>query len=109
MDLTATQNNSELEDIRAFLGMKKFYPKKKQITKLTSSSMHNSFSKEFKTLCNHKPTPIDNDKKYSCAAASHIWQENPTRVWNTYLNVTEQNVLIEELVDQTNPNTVRRI
>ena len=35
--------------------------------------------KEFKTLFINKPTPIDKNKKCSCAAASPVWEENPTK------------------------------
>ena len=71
-------NDSEKEDIKAFLEMKKFHGKKLQITKSKSSAMYNNCSKEFKTLFNHKSTPIDTNTSCSCAVASHIWQGTPT-------------------------------
>ena len=73
------QNESELEDMKTFVGMKKYYGKKSQVTTLTSSSMYKNCCKNFKTLFNHKPTPIDKNKECFCAAASPIWKENPTR------------------------------
>ena len=72
------QDESELEDMKIFVGMKKYYGKDRQVTRLTSSSMYRKFSKEFKTLFNHNPTPIEKKKHWSCAAGSPIWQENPT-------------------------------
>ena len=73
------QNESEIEDSRAFKGIKKYYGKYRQATRLTLSSMYKNCCKEFKTLFNHKPTPIEKKNYCSCAAASPIWEENPTR------------------------------
>ena len=73
------QNASELEDMKTFVGMKKYYGKDRQVTELTSSPMYRTCCKEFKTLFNHKPTPIEKKKHCSCAAASNIWEENPFR------------------------------
>ena len=72
------QNESELEDMKAFVRMKKYYGKDHQATKLSLSSLYKNCCKEFKTLFNHKPTPIDKNKKCFCAAANPIWEENPT-------------------------------
>ena len=74
-----TQNASELEDMKTFLGMKKYHGKNRQKTNLTLSSMYNNFQKEFKILSINEPTSIDKNKKCFCAAANPIWEENPTR------------------------------
>ena len=68
----------EIEDSEAFKEMKKYYGKDIQVTTLTSNSMYKTCSKDFKTLFNHTLTSIDKNKKYSCTAASPIWEENPT-------------------------------
>ena len=74
-----TQNASELEDMNTFLGMKKYYRNDRQATTLSFSSVYKSCKKEFHTLFINEPTPINKNKKCSCAAASPVWEENPTR------------------------------
>ena len=74
-----TQNESELEDIRFFKGMKKYYRKDRLKTTISFSSVYKSCNKEFTTLFINEPTPIDKNQKFSCAAASPVWKENPTR------------------------------
>ena len=73
------QHESEIEDIRAFKEMKKYYGKDRQVTELTSSPMYRTCCKEVKILFNHTLTSIDKNKKCSCSAASPIWEENLTR------------------------------
>ena len=59
MGLTeAKHDDSENKEIEAFLEMKKFYDKKRQISEPKSSAFYNKCSKEFKTLFNHKPPTI---------------------------------------------------
>ena len=73
------QNESELEDMKAFLGMRKYYRKDIQATTPSNSSLYNSCQKEFKILLNNKTTLIEKNKQCTCAAASPAWEENPTR------------------------------
>ena len=88
------QNESELEDMETFVGMKKYYGMNRQKTTLSITSLYQNCMKDFKILFNNEPTSINKNKECFCAAAILIWQENPTRVWNTYSNVTAQKILI---------------